>query len=72
MKKIVSAILAALAVVIVGSTSVPAKASPQAPNASYWTSVCCTSAGSCQTPQVVQNGYPCWCNFGYVVYGNAC
>jgi hypothetical protein len=63
MKKVVSAILVAIIFAVVNSTSAPAKASPQAPNASYWTARCCSYDGypRCIMSVAVQDGTPCFC-----------
>lgn len=70
MKRIITALLASITVVALATTS---SATPQPSQTNYWTSVCCTGWGNCQTTQVVQNGTPCWCATpGGPVYGNAC
>lgn len=70
MKKIVTSMAVLLSIVVLASSS---SATPQEPKTNYWTSVCCSAAGNCQTGQVVQNGTPCWCNTPVgPVGGNAC
>lgn len=69
MKRFITALFAVFTVVALATTS----SADVQPTQSYWTSVCCTNVGNCQTPQVVQNGTPCWCATpGGPVYGNAC
>lgn len=70
MKKLITVMLATLSIVAITSAS---SATPKLTD-SYWTSVCCTTIGNCPTPQVAQNGTPCWCPLsnGDIIWGNAC
>jgi hypothetical protein len=59
-----------LAIIVIAATT---SASEETHPTSYWTSICCTPVGNCATPQVAQNGTPCWCNTSAgPVGGNAC